>query len=278
MFSTDDLLRRALTEDIGPGDITTEAIVPEAALCSARLLAKEAGVLSGMDLFRRIFALLQGDIDHWESLEDGESFAEGQEIAAFHGRTRAILTGERVALNFLQHLSGVATATAAYMGQVKGLDTLICETRKTTPLLRESEKRAVIHGGGRNHRQALYHAILIKENHIEVAGAITEAIKRAKSIRSHLTAIEVEVTTLEEFDEALAAKPEAILLDNMDLPTMTEAVARAKGSEIILEASGNIGLDRVRSVAETGVHVISVGALTHSVKAIDFSLRITHDE
>jgi nicotinate-nucleotide pyrophosphorylase (carboxylating) len=277
MFTSDDLIRRALTEDIGPGDITTEAIVPEGALCSARLVAREAGVLSGMDIFRHVFGLLHGGIDRWEGLKDGESFAEGQEIASFHGRARPILTGERVALNFLQHLSGVATATAAYVEEVKGLNTLICETRKTTPLLRESEKRAVIHGGGRNHRQALYHAILIKENHIEAAGDITQAIARAKFVRSHMTAIEVEVTTLEELDEALVAKPEAILLDNMDLPMMAEAVKRADGSEIILEASGTMTLDRVRAVAETGVDVISVGALTHSVKAIDFSLRITHD-
>lgn len=268
------LVREALAEDVGQSDVTTEATVQPESRCRAVLTARQDGVLSGIQVFRTVFEVLDAGLDHWDALSDGASFRAGDRIATFEGNARAVLTGERVALNFVQRLSGVATLTAAYVRAVNGTGAKIVDTRKTTPLLRRLEKQAVMHGGGANHRFALFDGVLIKDNHIAAAGGITEAVQRAVRATHHLLRIEVEVTSQEEFEEALAAGADAILLDNMDLDQMRRAVQRANGTNVVLEASGNMTLDRVRAVAETGVHLISVGALTHSAPAVDLSLRV----
>lgn len=270
------LVRDALMEDIGQGDITTNATVPPNVRCKARLYAKQDGVLSGITIFRTVFEESGAEVADWYSLEDGTQFTSGQDIALFSGVTRGVLAGERVALNFVQRLSGVATYTAKFVAEVEDLGVRICDTRKTTPLMRNLEKQAVIHGGGANHRFALFDGVLIKENHITAAGGVTNAVTRAIKGTHHLMKVGVEVTNLHEFDEAIACGADAILLDNMNLDEMREAAERAKGHKVVLEASGNVGLKRLRAIAETGVHVISIGALTHSAPAIDFSIEIAN--
>jgi nicotinate-nucleotide pyrophosphorylase (carboxylating) len=268
------LIRAALAEDVGQEDVTTNRTVPAAARCRVRVVAKQAGVLSGITVFRSVFDLLDAAVEDWHARNDGDRFVSGDDIAAFSGHARAVLTGERTALNFLGRLSGVATLTAQYVDAVKGLDIKICDTRKTTPLLRKLEKDAVVHGGGANHRHGLFDGVLIKENHIAAAGGIDAAVKKARAGTHHLLKIEVEVTTLDELGEALEAGADAILLDNMSLEALREAVGRARDKNVLLEASGNVTLDRVRAMAETGVDLISAGALTHSAPAVDFSLLI----
>jgi len=268
-------MRDALAEDIGQEDITTNRTVPANARCKVKLVAKQDGVLSGIEAFRTVFDCMRADISDWGALHAGSRFAAGDQIGTFHGSACAVLTAERTAMNFLQHLSGVATLTAQFVAAVAGLDVKICDTRKTTPMLRQLEKEAVIHGGGTNHRYTLFNGVVIKENHIAAAGGITEAVKKAWNGTHHLMKIEVEVTSLAQFDEALEADADAIMLDNMSLDDLREAVRRARGTKVVLEASGNVRLDTVRAVAETGVHVISVGALTHSAPAVDLSLLIT---
>lgn len=274
MKDLSDLVREALAEDIGQGDITTNATVPADARCQAWLIGKQDGVLSGINVFRHVFEVLEADIREWDGLTDGARFRKGDKIVGFQGRTRAVLMGERVALNFVQRLSGIATLTARYKAALDGLKVRLCDTRKTTPLMRKLEKDAVVHGGGTNHRYALFDGVLIKENHITAAGGIRTAIKRAVEGTHHLMKIGIEVTNLEELREAVDAGADAILLDNMSLEDMRRAVEMVRGKKIVLEASGNITLETVRSVAETGVDLISVGALTHSAPAVDLSLII----
>ena len=267
----------ALAEDIGQGDLTSRALVPVADRCTATLLAKQPGVLSGMTAYRYAFDYCGADVDDWSTLDDGSPFAFGEVVARFTGATRAVLTAERTALNFVQRLSGVATVTARYVEAVNGLNCRICDTRKTTPLLRHLEKEAVRHGGGANHRYNLADGILIKENHIAAAGDIAKAIDRARAGAHHLMRVEIEVTNLAELGQALEAGADVVMLDNMDNATMAEAVRinqAHNGGRILLEASGNVNLERVRAMAETGVNLISVGALTHSAPAIDLSLLI----
>ena len=268
------LVMDALDEDIGQEDITTNRTVPAEGRCRAWLLAKQNGVLSGIEVFRLVFDGIKANVTEWDALSDGSSFRNGDEVAAFCGNTRAVLSAERTALNFVRHLSGVATLTAQYVEAVRGLDVRICDTRKTTPLLRRLEKEAVVHGGGANHRHDLFNGVVIKENHIMAAGGIEAAVRNATSGVHHLMKIEVEVTNLEEFDQALRAGADAIMLDNMGLDDMRQTAGRAQGKNILLEASGNARLDNVRAMAATGVHVISVGALTHSAPAADLSLLI----
>ncbi len=268
------LVREALTEDIGQEDITTTTMVPPDARCEARLIAKQDGVLSGMEVFRIVFDVLRASVTDWGALSDGAKFTKGDEIATFSGSTAAVLTGERVAMNFIQHLSGVATLTAKHVAAVEGLNVKICDTRKTTPLLRQLEKKAVVDGGGTNHRHTLFNGVVIKENHIVAAGGIREAIKKAWDRTHHLMKIEVEVTNLDEFDAALDSEADVIMLDNMSLANMREAVRRSRKRRVVLEASGNANLSTVRKIAETGVHVISVGALTHSAPSVDLSFLI----
>lgn len=272
--SIENLVRAALAEDIGQRDLTTEATVPAEARCVARLLAKQSGILSGIKPFHMAFSLMESELSDWQALSDGTALAAGDQVAQFSGRTRSVLTAERVAMNFVQHLSGVATMTSRFVSAVEGLDCRICSTRKTMPMLRQLEKAAVVHGGGFEHRHNLFHGILIKENHITAAGGITQALARAREGAHHLMRMAIEVSTLEEFDEAMAANADVIMLDNMGLDTMREAADRAKGHKVVLEASGNASLDRVRSMAETGVHVISVGAITHSAPIVDMTLLI----
>ena len=273
------LVQMALEEDIGQEDITTTRTVPADGRCLARLVAKESGVLSGIEVFRLVFDAMTADALDWDSLSDSDRFSRGDDIATFSGNTRGVLTGERTAMNFVQHLSGVATLTAKYVTAVEGLNVVICDTRKTTPLLRRLEKRAVVHGGGKNHRHTLFNGIVIKENHIAAAGGIVQAVRSATGGAHHLMKIEVEVTNLKEFEEALEAGADAIMLDNMSLEEMRKAVKKARGNRrahtrVVIEASGNATLDRVRTMAETGVNVISVGALTHSAPCVDMSLLV----
>ncbi len=266
------LMIAALDEDIGQEDITTNRTVPADARCHARLLAKQEGVLSGIDVFRLAFDCMKAHIKDWHAAQDGTRFKYGDELATFEGNARAVLTAERTALNFLQRLSGIATLTAKYVAAVDGLNVKICDTRKTTPFLRRLEKEAVVHGGGTNHRHNLFNGVLIKENHIRAAGGIDKAVRSAADGAHHLMKIEVEITTLDEFDEAIRAGADAIMLDNMSLDDMREAVRRAQARKVILEASGNASLENIRAMAETGVHIISVGSLTHSAPAADLSL------
>ncbi len=267
----------ALAEDIGQGDLTSRALVPAGDRCAVTLLAKQAGVLSGMTAFRYAFDYCSANVDEWTGLDDGAPFASGEIVARFTGATRAVLTAERTALNFVQRLSGVATITARFVAALEGLNCRVCDTRKTTPLLRPLEKEAVRHGGGANHRYNLADGLLIKENHIAAAGGIATAIARARAGSHHLMKVEIEVTNLAELGEALEAGADVVMLDNMDNETMAQAVRvnqTHNGGRVLLEASGNVNLERVRSMAETGVDLISVGALTHSAPAIDLSLLI----
>lgn len=268
------LVRHALEEDMGHDDVTTRLTVPEDARCAARLVAKQDGVLSGIDVFRLAFELVEADLEHWESSNNGSRIASGDTVAAFSGSTRPVLTAERTALNFLQRLSGVATLTDAYVRALEGSHARVCDTRKTTPGLRMLEKAAVSHGGGANHRHGLYDGILIKENHIEAAGGIAMAVERAAKGAHHLMKVEVEVRSLDELRQALDARADAVLLDNMSMEDMGRAAAMAKAAGVVSEASGNVTLDTIGAVAETGVDFISVGALTHSAPALDLSLLI----
>jgi len=266
------LVEAALREDLGAaGDVTTDAIVDADDRCRVQLIAKQDGVLSGIDCFRAAMDLMHADVTDWTGKDDGDSFTNGDLVVSFGGRSSGVLQAERVALNFVQRLSGVATLTAAY---VAAAGACICDTRKTTPMMRSLEKRAVIHGGGRNHRFGLSDGVLIKDNHIAAAGGITSAVTRARDRVHHLLKIEVEVTTLVELDEALTAGVDAVLLDNMSIDEMCDAVARVKGHDVIVEASGNMDIARAAEAAAVGVDRVSVGALTHSAPAIDLSLAI----
>ncbi len=275
MHSLRWLISQTLREDIGNEDITTNRTVPSDTRCHVRLVAKQAGVLSGITAFRMVFDCVKARPAKWHALSNGDTFNKGDVVASFEGNARAVLTGERTAMNFVQHLSGVATVTAEYVARVAGLNVRICDTRKTTPMLRKLEKDAVVHGGGSNHRHNLSDGILIKENHIVAAGGITKAVQNLRHGVHHLMKIEVEVTNFAELEEALEAGADAILLDNMSLDDMRAAVQRVRGNHrVMLEASGNASLERVRAMAETGVDVISVGALTHSAPIVDLSLLI----
>ena len=264
-----------LAEDIGSGDITTLALVPAAAKTNAIIHAKDSGILAGIDVARRVFELLDKDIQFDAKLADGAALTNGSIIAEIKGNAQAILTGERLALNLLQHLSGVATSTHKLAAIAAPFGAKLVDTRKSTPGMRLLDKYAVKAGGGANHRLGLYDAMLIKDNHIQVAGGITEALNRAHDYASHMTKIEIEVESLAGVKEALAGKADVIMLDNMSIADMTEAV-KIINKQAVVEASGGISEATLADVAKTGVDVISVGALTHSVKALDISMDIGH--
>lgn len=264
------VVARALAEDLGDGDLTTAAVVPEGARAAAVIEQREAGVIAGLDAPREVFRQVDPAVDFSELVEEG-LWRGGGEVARIEGAAASILAAERVALNFLGRLSGVATATARYVRAVEGTGVGILDTRKTTPGLRALEKEAVRAGGGVSHRTGLYDAILVKENHVRLAGGITEAAQAAVAATERAAFVEVEVETLEELDEALAAGVDRVLLDNMSLEDMREAVSRTAG-RATLEASGGIDLETIRAVGETGVDFISVGAITHSAPALDLSL------
>ena len=268
----DDFLLTALKEDLGTGDITTMNCVPLRAVSNGVFRAKEDGVLCGVNILIKVYALIDKNVNVCPLLHDGDVVMQGAAIADITGPSRSILSGERVALNLLQHLSGIATKTAAAVKAVAGTNTLIADTRKTTPGLRVLEKYAVKCGGGSNHRFNLSDGVLIKDNHIVAAGGITRAVEVVRKNIPHTLKIEVETENLKQIDEAIRAGADIIMLDNMTLEQMTEAV-KFIGGKALTEASGNMGDRDLRSVAETGVDIISIGALTHSVKALDISLR-----
>jgi nicotinate-nucleotide pyrophosphorylase (carboxylating) len=262
----------ALAEDLGDaGDITTDTIVPADSISAARIVARKAGVIAGLPLAEAAFRALDPDV-HFETIvADGTTVAPGTSVAALRGRTRALLSAERVALNFMGRLSGIATLTATYVDAVKGTAARIVCTRKTTPGLRALEKYAVRAGGGGNHRFGLYDAVLVKDNHIAAAGGIAPALERLFAGKRHMVKVEVEVDTLAQLDEALRFPIDAVLLDNMDAGTLREAVRRV-GGRALTEASGGVNLETVRRIAESGVDLISVGALTHSAPNLDLGL------
>lgn len=268
------IVRLALLEDLAPaGDITSDSAVPSAAALHAVLRARQAGVVAGLDAALLSLRLVDPSIVVSVSLGDGAAVEAGGVIAEFRGAARSILMAERTMLNFMGHLSGIATLTREYVRAVAGTRARITCTRKTTPGLRALEKRAVRLGGGINHRFSLADAVLIKDNHIAAAGGVRAALERAQFAAGHMRVIEIEVDTLAQLREALPLRPHCILLDNMDLDSLREAVALA-GESVVLEASGNIRLDTVRPVAETGVGYISVGALTHSAPRLDLGLDV----
>ncbi len=267
-----EAVRAALAEDLGlAGDITTNAIISADAKNEAVIAARQPGVIAALALAKAAFHELDAEVRFDALVADGDTIAKGALIARVSGKTRALLTGERVALNFLGHLSGVATLTRAYADAIAHTTARICCTRKTTPGLRAFEKYAVRCGGGVNHRFGLFDAILIKDNHIAAAGGVAEAIELARAACGHLVKIEVEVDTLSQLETALKQHPDVILLDNMSLDNLRAAVdmRRSAGASVFLEASGGVTLDTVRGIAETGVDMISSGALTHSVKTLD---------
>lgn len=268
----DDLIRQSLKEDIGTGDITTLSTVPEEQTVSGRFIAKSDLVVCGMNVVVRVFSLIDDRVRINVLARDGTSVSTGTLIAEITGPARAILTGERVALNFLQLLSGIATRTRDCVEAVRGTQARITDTRKTTPGLRVLEKYAVRTGGGSNHRFNLSDGVLIKDNHIKAAGGITQAVRAARLSIPHTLKIEVEVENTAMIEEALACGADIIMLDNMSLEDMAAAVKRINGQAVV-EASGNMGEKDLMAVACTGVDLISIGALTHSIMAADISLR-----
>jgi nicotinate-nucleotide pyrophosphorylase (carboxylating) len=273
-FILDPILRRALEEDIGTGDVTTLATIEPGTQASAELVAKEDFVLSGIDVAQRVFQLLSTATAFEKLMNDGQSVKRGDVLAWIKGDASVLLQGERVALNLLQRMCGVATLTAAFAKEVEGTRAVVVDTRKTTPGLRVLEKYSVRMGGGGNHRMALYDAVLIKENHVAAAGGITNAVSRAQQRVPHTQKIEVEVRNQAEVAEALAVGADILLLDNMSLDELSAAVELV-GDRAITEASGGVNLESVRAIAETGVRLISVGALTHSYRSVDISMLFT---
>lgn len=269
-----ELIDLALKEDIGPGDVTTNSIIPPDCNVAGLLVAKEEGVIAGLPVAEAVFRRLDPAVNLSFQVREGEQVTNAQILARVEGNARAVLTGERLALNFLQRLSGIATYVHRLVRLLEGCKAKIVDTRKTTPGLRFLEKYAVRVGGGNNHRFGLYDAVLIKDNHLKIAGGIRRAIQQARSRIPLTMKIEVEVENLAGVAEALAAGADIIMLDNMDLPTMREAVNFVAG-RALLEASGGITEENILAVAQTGVDFVSVGALTHSARALDISLEIT---
>jgi len=272
-LALDELLRQALIEDIGYGDVTSEAIFSEEHVAQGYLVAKQDMVLAGMPVFSRVFALLDERVKVTPQYGDGDWVQQGEKFAQLQGPTRALLAGERVALNFLQHLTGIATTARQYVEACGDQHTLIADTRKTTPGLRMLEKYAVTIGGGTNHRYGLDSMVLIKDNHSKAAGGILVAVQKVRTRMSPFMKVEVEVEDLNQVQEALLAGVDVIMLDNMPLPMIEEAV-KLINRQALIEVSGNITGERIAELAAKGVDIISSGALTHSVKAADISMRL----
>ncbi|MDA8215163.1 MAG: carboxylating nicotinate-nucleotide diphosphorylase [Nitrospiraceae bacterium] len=267
-----ETIRIAIYEDIGHGDITSLLIVPEYKKAKASIIAKEDLILAGVPFIKEVFNAIDPGVEIQIFFDEGSRVKKGDIIAKISGSARSLLAGERISLNILQRISGIATMTNQYVKKVNGLPVKIADTRKTIPGMRLMEKYGVRIGGGVNHRFGLYDGILIKDNHIKVAGGVKRAIELAKK-GHHLLKIEVEVKNLDELKEALDAGADVIMLDNMSITDMKKAVKIAKG-KAILEASGNVNLENIRSIAETGVDIISIGALTHSARAVDTTMKI----
>ena len=272
-YVIDRLIHLALEEDLGPGDLTTKALVHPEAIGRAGLLAKQDLVLAGMPVFKRTFAIMNPDTRFESAFEDGQSVTRGTRICELVAPVHSILKAERTALNFLQRMSGIATLTRKYTEQVAGFKARVLDTRKTTPGLRVLDKYAVRLGGGFNHRFGLYDCILIKDNHIQAAGTITAALSLCRKSIPHTLKIEIEVEDMAGVEEALQAGADIIMLDNMSLDEIKKAVELVNGQSTI-EVSGNVGLDNIKQIAATGVDLISVGALTHSAPAADLSLEL----
>ena len=273
LSSARPLIERALGEDVGPSDCTSEVTIPPDVQGSAIIVAKTEGVICGLPIAQAVFRHVDAHIAFPSSVQDGEPVAAGDAVAEVRGPVRGILTGERTALNFLARLSGVATLTSRFVDAVANYPAIVLDTRKTTPGWRVLEKYAVRCGGGRNHRMGLFDMVLIKDNHIACSGSLAEAVRRVRAAGVDLP-VEVEVRSLAELDEALDLGVDRVLLDNMDMLTLRRAVALAKG-KAFLEASGGVNLARATEVAATGVDAISIGALTHSAPAFDLSLELT---
>jgi len=274
LLEADALIGLALREDIGDGDITTTSIIRSPVKAAARLIAQQRLVLAGLDIVQRVFEKLDPEMKVRKNRDDGEAVGQGEVIVEIEGAAAALLAGERIALNFIQRLSGIATLTESFVARVRSYPVKICDTRKTTPGWRALEKYAVKMGGGTNHRIGLFDAVLIKDNHIKAAGSIAEAVRRVKGKLPAGFLIEVETRTLEEVREALSSGVNTIMLDNMSIPMMREAVALID-KRALIEASGNARLETVEGIAATGVDFISVGALTHSAPASDISMKIS---
>lgn len=272
-FYIDDLIMNSLKEDMPMGDITTDNLIDINSTSEARLIAKERGIIAGLDVAKRVFEILDEKVVFLKRVDDGTLVDRGDVIAEIRGNTRALLKGERTALNLIQRLSGVATKTNELCEKIKDLPAKIVDTRKTTPGMRFLEKYAVRAGGGQNHRFCLSDGVLIKDNHIKAAGGIKKAVEIIRNRIPHTIKIEVETETLEQVQEALEAGVDIIMLDNMSLDMMKQAVELINGRALV-EASGNVNIDTVYNIALTGVDIISVGAITHSVKVLDISMRI----
>lgn len=273
MFYVDDIIKRALAEDINYIDVSTAYVIDEDSVSEAYFIAKADGVLCGIDAAMRVFELTDPTFRARIYKRDGDKIAKGDLIAEFSGKTAALLGGERTALNLVQHMSGIATATARAAALTEGTKATIAETRKTLPGLRALQKYAVVCGGGRNHRYNLSDAAMLKDNHIDAGGGIAKTVGLLRKNAGHTVKIEVETRNMDEVREAVEAGADIIMLDNMTTEQMREAVAYIDG-RALTEASGNITDERIKEVAEAGVDIISIGALTHSVRAMDISMRI----
>ncbi|MBP2032517.1 nicotinate-nucleotide pyrophosphorylase (carboxylating) [Clostridium algifaecis] len=268
----DKLIKDALIEDVNYGDVTTDNLLSESEMSNGKFIAKEYGVIAGIDVLKRVFEIVDSDIKFKSELKDGCEVQKGSIIGEIDGSSKSILKGERAALNITQRMSGIATKTHEIVNLVKDYDVKIVDTRKTLPGFRILDKYSVTVGGGYNHRMNLSDFAMIKDNHIKAVGSIKEAVKRIKSKLSFTTKIEVEVENLEQLKEAMSAEVDVIMLDNMDIHTMEKAV-KMVNKKFILEASGNVTENNIKNIAATGVDIISIGALTHSVKALDISLK-----
>lgn len=264
-------VKRALNEDLQYGDITTESVVLDHKIAKVDIIAKEKGVIAGTEVFKMVFKIL-GDVEVNFSVNDGEEVEEGQHFGEVFGDAKKILMGERVALNYMQRMCGIATLTREFVERLEGTKVKLLDTRKTTPNMRIFEKYAVKVGGGTNHRFGLNDGVMIKDNHIEAAGGIKNAVSLARKNSPFVRKIEVEVESIEQLKEALEAKADIIMLDNMDIKTLKEAVKLIE-NRVEVEASGNVTLDNIREIAKTGVDFISTGAVTHSFKVLDISMK-----
>lgn len=271
-FYIDDIIKTAITEDINYIDSTTDLLIPEDDISEAYFMAKDSGVLAGVEVAARVFKLLDENIEVKFLFKDGDRVNKGDIVAKFKGNTAAMLKAERTALNLIQHMSGIATYTRKCVDLVEGTNASVTDTRKTLPGLRALQKYSVVAGGGKNHRYNLTDAAMLKDNHIDAYGGITAAVNELRKKAGHMLQIEVEARTLDDVREALDCKVNVIMLDNMSCEEMKKAAELTEG-RAKLEASGNVTLDTIRSIAETGVDIISLGALTHSVKAFDISMK-----
>lgn len=268
----DELIKNALIEDINYGDVTTDNLLSGSEISKGKFIAKECGVIAGIGVLKRVFEIVDSNIKVKNELKDGSQVEKGSIIAEIEGNSKAILKGERVALNIMQRMSGIATKTNKMVSLIEGYDVKIVDTRKTLPGFRILDKYSVTAGGGYNHRLNLSDFVMIKDNHIKAVGSIKKAVERIKSKLPFTTKIEVEVENLEQLKEAMCTDADVIMLDNMDIDTMKKAV-KLVNKKFILEGSGNVTENNIKDIASTGIDIISIGALTHSVKALDISLK-----